>query len=67
MVLDLSMPGLTGAEVLLRAKTLYPRLPVLVLSGDLGAQAPPGAAAALQKPVLLRELQAAIAKALSNR
>ncbi len=67
VLLDLSMPGLTGAEVLRRVKALYPKLPVLVLSGDLGAQPPPGAAAALQKPVMLRELQAAINQALASR
>jgi len=32
-LLDLNMPGITGFEGLLQLRTLYPRLPVLVVSG----------------------------------
>jgi signal transduction histidine kinase len=67
VLLDLSMPGLSGLDVLARLRPLLPELPVLLLSGDIGPGVPPGADAALQKPVLLKELHAVLGAALAKK
>lgn len=66
MVLDLSLPGMPGREVLMNVRGLRPRFPILVITGfDLNAgEASPsidGASGRLLKPfrtqTLLREIQ----------
>jgi signal transduction histidine kinase/CheY-like chemotaxis protein len=65
MILDLSLPGMSGREVFLNVRRLRPRFPILVISGydlDAGAATPSieGANGRLLKPfrtsVLLREI-----------
>jgi DNA-binding response OmpR family regulator len=56
VVLDLSMPGMEGIEVLRQVKKRYPELPVLILSGhgsvkDEAVTRRIGAFDYLQKPV----------------
>jgi PAS domain S-box-containing protein len=52
VLLDLSMPGLPGREVLARLLALAPGLPVVVLSGNVGARDGLGGAfEVLEKPV----------------
>ncbi len=67
ILLDLSMPGLSGTNVLPLLRKLAPRVPVIVLSGhvaDPGAL--DGAARIVQKPVGQKELAAALRAALSE-
>jgi CheY-like chemotaxis protein len=58
MVLDLSMPGMSGRAVLERVVREYPGLPVVVVSGDPGEALLPGARVVLQKPVPMEQLRA---------
>ena len=65
LVVDWNMPGLDGAEVARRARTLDPSLPVLMISGNrvaatIAAEAA-GVRHVLGKPFLLEELVAAVA------
>lgn len=55
MILDLSMPGLSGREVLKRALARYPSLKVVVLTGYLEDRIE-GASAVLNKPIGLDRL-----------
>ncbi|QJR37345.1 PAS domain-containing hybrid sensor histidine kinase/response regulator [Gemmatimonas groenlandica] len=57
VILDLSMPGLSGAQALPQIRSSLPRVPVIVLSGHVSdAQELVGAAMVLQKPISGREL-----------
>ncbi len=58
LILDLSMPGLGGRAVLERVVHNWPELPVMIVTGDPGETALPGAWAVLQKPVRLEQLTA---------
>jgi DNA-binding NtrC family response regulator len=56
LITDVELPGMTGLELLERARQLHPDLPVAVLTGhpaiDYAASAPPGSPAEfLQKPI----------------
>jgi two-component system cell cycle sensor histidine kinase/response regulator CckA len=72
VLLDLVMPGLSGAETFARLKRASPELPVLLCTGfasdadcqELLAQ---GARGMLRKPLGLRELAGAIARVLPKR
>jgi CheY-like chemotaxis protein len=67
IVLDLSMPVMTGFEVLtaLRVNTRWAKIPVIVLSGTAGHSADQlGVAASLPKPFDLGQVRAAVEKAL---
>ncbi|MCC7261401.1 MAG: GAF domain-containing protein [Candidatus Latescibacteria bacterium] len=66
VLLDLSMPGLSGREVLRRLKEQDPRVPVVICSG-YGIDPPPAECAALiHKPVRARELCAVVQQLLAD-
>ncbi len=67
ILLDLSMPGMSGAELLPVLRRVVPQVPVLALSGHVpGDVELHGAAAVLQKPIGQRELVAAIHAAVAQ-
>jgi CheY-like chemotaxis protein len=68
---DLSMEGLSGLEVQQRLSTLYPGLPVILISASadaitLAKAADNGFVACLPKPCEGKELLSAIAHALRD-
>jgi PAS domain S-box-containing protein len=70
VLLDLTMPGMDGLEVLTELRRLAPNVPILVMSGygerDVsGALAEAGATGFVAKPFLPRELLARVSHALS--
>ena len=72
VLLDLSMPGLSGLEVLSQIRTRRPQLPVLVLSGHAEAEfavriIKAGASGYLNKHLAPEELVTAIRRVLSGR
>jgi len=68
ILLDLSMPGMPGEEVLVALLDLRPRIPVIVVSGHRGTSIIlDGADTVLCKPVDGATLIGAIAQALSRR
>ncbi len=67
MIIDFSMPGTNGAEVVIAARAVQPTLPILFVSGyaDTAAlEAATGSAPFLRKPFLPAELAAAVRSAL---
>ena len=69
MVLDFSMPGISGAEVAKAARIAQPSLPILFVSGYADAAAlesAVGSAPFLRKPFLPPELAVAVRLALDN-
>lgn len=65
VLLDLSMPRMSGQEVLQRLKIETPGLPVVIFTGQPGdVEDFPGAVAVLTKPVLSDELLHTIQKAI---
>ncbi len=68
LLTDLEMPGLGGAQLAARVRAVWPRLPVLYVSGGPGFSAAPGAAAPpsrfLAKPFTPDELARAIEQLL---
>ncbi len=64
LVVDWKMPGLDGAEVACRARALYPRLPILMITGNRHEAAAAAARAGidhiLDKPFLIEDLVAAV-------
>jgi two-component system, NarL family, invasion response regulator UvrY len=71
-VLDISMPGISGLEVLSNLKTHHPNLPVLILSGypesELAVRTlKAGAVGYLNKEMAPEELVAAIRRVASGR
>jgi DNA-binding NarL/FixJ family response regulator len=72
IVLDMSMPGLSGLEVLNELKRRHPRLPVLVLSGHQEGELAlrllkAGAAGYLNKEVAPEELAGAIRRVAGGK
>lgn len=68
VLLDLSMPGMSGAQVLNELHDRIPSLPVVVLSGHIAdSDMLAHAAAILQKPVGQAELMSAMQQALTTR
>lgn len=66
MLLDLSMPGLSGDRALPLLREAAPGVPVIALSGHVPESMElPGVAAILQKPMGQRELVEAVRRALS--
>ncbi len=72
VLLDLTMPGMGGEEVLARIRKRWPRLPVILTTG-YGDRALErdweggGPDAFVSKPFRMRELRAAVREALGNR
>lgn len=70
VLLDLTMPGLTGGEVLDRVRTTYPHIPVVVMTGDAGRARETlarGAVAYLVKPFKMGALTATVGEVLGQR
>ncbi|MEM7261372.1 MAG: response regulator, partial [Planctomycetota bacterium] len=71
MILDVSMPGMSGDEVLTRIRRAQEHLPVVVMSGHgdhfvrdrLGGHE---VAAVLRKPFRLEEIRSALAGAIEH-
>jgi DNA-binding NtrC family response regulator len=69
---DLSMPGLSGVEILNRIQESYPATPVIVISGKASEEAAQalldqGAFAYFAKPFDLDEVEDALVRAISHR
>ncbi len=70
VLLDLTLPGASGAEVFTRLRKFAPSLPVVVMSGSAEAHSPAeggvgdGIASFLPKPFRLPELFSTVASAL---
>jgi CheY-like chemotaxis protein len=72
ILLDESMPGMSGRETLLQLRALGIRIPVVIFSGknvaveEFAASADPRPAAVLSKPFTLRSLQSALIRAFPD-
>ena len=69
---DISMPGLSGREVLKRVQENYPATPVIVISGNVNAEAAAellalGAFAYLAKPFQLEVIEDTVVRAIARR
>jgi len=67
---DISMPGLSGLEVIRRMKEEHPETPVIVISGNIedgSALLEMGAFAYFGKPFLLEEIENAVVRAIASR
>jgi DNA-binding response OmpR family regulator len=69
VVLDLAMPGMSGMEVLQHLRCKYPRIPVVILSGNQDAEVKrraleAGACDYLMKPFSLALLRVAVRAAI---
>ena len=63
MTLDIGLPDMSGLDVLKRVRILKPRLPIIVITGNVGCQQEvlrEGAQAFLLKPFSRAELRAAV-------
>ena len=68
VVTDLSMPGMTGRELAHHVRRKYPRLPIVLLTGDTDAEAERAHVdAVVKKPFTLDHLDATIQRALDGR
>jgi signal transduction histidine kinase len=71
VVLDLTMPGMGGAEACARIRTLRPDVPVLLMSGydssEIGQLSNEPGIAFVQKPATIRTLSAVFEELLSAR
>jgi CheY-like chemotaxis protein len=66
-LLDLSMPGLKGPDLLAQVKALHPEMPVVILSGHVEDESLlKEASAVLQKPILGAELLRVISEVTKN-
>jgi two-component system, NtrC family, nitrogen regulation response regulator GlnG len=66
VILDMSMPGLSGLEVLTALHHETPRLPVIMISGRTSGPPPPEAFAAMEKPFDLDALMPIVAAAVEQ-
>ena len=71
VLLDLAMPGMSGMEVLQHLRREYPRIPVVILSGNQDAEAKrrtleAGAFDYLTKPFSLTLMRAAVRAAIAS-
>jgi DNA-binding NtrC family response regulator len=71
VITDISMPGLSGVEILRRVKERMPATPVIIISGIVGAKKhtllAAGAFAFLSKPFQLEEIEDAVVRAIASR
>jgi signal transduction histidine kinase/CheY-like chemotaxis protein len=66
---DLGMPGMNGTELARRLRVLYPRLPVVLLTGwglAEDAASPANIASVLAKPVTMKSLAASVAACVTD-
>ena len=71
VVTDISMPGLSGEEVLKRVQVQHPHTPVIVISGNADEDTATnllnmGAFAYIAKPFRLEEVESAVVRALAR-
>ena len=65
-LVDLSMPRMSGADVVMALRSLRPELPVVLCSGyDRDGRGPVEAAAYLRKPFRMEDLEAVLARVLA--
>ena len=69
---DISMPGLSGREILIRVQKNHPATPVVVISGNANAEAAEeliamGAFAYLNKPFKLEIVEDTVVRAIARR
>jgi DNA-binding NtrC family response regulator len=69
---DIAMPGLSGREVLKRVKETHPGTPVIVISGNVNAEAvleliAMGAFAYVSKPFQLEVVEDTVVRAIARR
>jgi CheY-like chemotaxis protein len=71
VVTDVTMPDMTGVELAYQVRDLHPRMPVAIVSGDVGELERSVIARAgvpfLKKPVRAEALYAAVEEAVTNR
>jgi CheY-like chemotaxis protein len=71
VVTDVTMPDMTGVELAYFVRETYPRLPIAIVSGDIGELERSVIARAgvpfLKKPVRAEALYAAVAEAMTAR
>ena len=70
LITDYLMPGITGAELMERARALYPELPMIIATGyaDMKAiEQALGDGLVLRKPFQLAELALSVERALASR
>jgi DNA-binding response OmpR family regulator len=72
VLVDLNMPGMDGVEVMRRAQQAYPDLPLIIFTAyatleSAIAAVKAGAADYLLKPCKIRDIEAAIVRALQRR
>lgn len=67
MILSRSLAGLTGLQLCQQILELYPQLPLILVSGLLKAEVPPGVRQVISKPFSLRVLQQAIHQATAQK
>jgi len=70
-ITDVKLPGMDGGEFLRNAREMFPRLPVIVISGGYGYDEnrflDAGAFGYLLKPFRAEELESLVAAALDSR
>ena len=67
MILDSTMPGMSGAQTLAELRRIHPELPVIMVSGfESDNVTMDGVLEFLQKPFGIRTLTEAVARALSS-
>jgi len=67
MILSRSLAGLTGLQLCQQILERYPQLPLILVSGLLKAEPPPGVRQVISKPFSLRVLQQAIHQATTQK
>jgi two-component system NtrC family response regulator len=72
VITDVSMPGLTGREILMYVQNQHPETPVIVISGkpdgaDGKSLLEMGAFAYLTKPFQLDDVEESVARAIAHR
>jgi len=70
LVTDYLMPGITGAELMLHARALYPGLPMIIVTGYADMKAIEGVRGddiLLRKPFQLAELEASVEQAFERQ
>jgi CheY-like chemotaxis protein len=64
VLMDITMPGLTGIETLIQIRVTHPELPVFIMSGRLPEEPITAANGTLQKPLTTGTLRTALAEVI---